>query len=93
MTVCAHAKKDLDAIRHFPTPCNITDTGSWFGLINQVSYAFAATERMLPFCKSLKKGTPFLWNNEPNQLFETSKSMIIKEIEDGVCIFDKSKPT
>ena len=48
---------------------------------------------MLPFRESLKPGTPFLWNDEPNQLFETSKSMIIKEIEDGVCIFDKSKPT
>ena len=46
---------------------------------------------MLPFHESLKPGTPFLWNDEPNQLFETSKSMIIKEIEDGACIFDKSK--
>lgn len=46
---------------------------------------------MLPFRESLKPGTPFLWNDEPNQLFETSKSMIIKKIEDGVCIFDKSK--
>ena len=66
---------------------------SWFGLINQVSYAFAATERMLPFRESLKPGTPFLWNVELNQLFEESKSVIISKIEDGVRIFDKSKPT
>lgn len=85
-------KKVLDAIRHFPTPHNITDTGSWFGLINQVSYALAATERILSFRESMKPWTPFLWNDELNQLFETSKSMIIKEIEDGVRIFDKSKP-
>jgi hypothetical protein len=86
-------KKYLDAIRHFPTPSNITDMRSWFGLINQVSYAFAATERMLPFRESLKPGTPFIWNDKLNQLFEESKLAIISEIEDGVRIFDKSKPT
>ena len=36
-------KKYLDAICNFPTPTNITEVRSWFGLINQVSYAFAAT--------------------------------------------------
>ena len=50
--------KYLDAIRHFPTPSSITDMRSWFGLVNQVSYAFSATERMLPFRESLKPGTP-----------------------------------
>ena len=66
---------------------------SWFGPINQVSYAFAATERMLPFCQLLKPGTPFKWDSELNELFEESKSVIIEEIEEGVRIFDKSKPT
>ncbi|KAK2563995.1 Transposon Ty3-I Gag-Pol polyprotein [Acropora cervicornis] len=37
-------KKYLDIICDFPTPTNITDVCSWFGLINQVSNAFAATE-------------------------------------------------
>ena len=86
-------KKYLDAIRDFPTPTNITDVRSWFGLINQVSYAFAATERMLPFRQLLKPGTPFKWDSELNELFEESKSVIIEEIEEGVRIFDKSKPT
>ena len=35
------ARKYLDAIQNFPRPCNITDIRSWFGLVNQVSYAFA----------------------------------------------------
>ncbi|XP_048575650.1 uncharacterized protein LOC116619407 [Nematostella vectensis] len=86
-------QKYLDAIRKFPTPVNVTDMRSWFGLINQVSYAFAATERMLPFRASLKPGTQFTWTKELDQLFEESKSIIIREIEDGVRIFDKSKPT
>lgn len=86
-------RKYLDAIRDFPTPANITDVRSWFGLINQVSYAFAANERILPFCQLLKPGAPFAWDNDLNNLFEESKSMIIDEIEEGVRIFDKSKLT
>ena len=86
-------RKYLDAIRNFPTPANITDVRSWFGLINQVSYAFAATERMLPFRQLLQPGTPFQWTDELHTLFEESKSVIISEIEEGVRIFDKSKPT
>ena len=86
-------KKYLNAISNFPTPANITDVRSWFGLINQVSYAFAANERMLPFRQLLQPGTPFKWTDELNQLFEESKSVIISEIEEGVRIFDKSKPT
>ena len=68
------------------------DIRSWFGLINQVSYAFAATEHMLPFHQLLQPGTPFKWTAELNQLFNESKSVIIGEIE-GVHIFDKSEPT
>jgi len=55
-------------------------------------YPFAATERMLPFCKSLKPGTLFNWDSELNEQFE-SKSVIVEEMEEGVRIFEKSKPT
>ena len=43
------SKKYLDAIRNFPTPTNTTDIHSWLDLVNQVSYAFATADRMLPF--------------------------------------------
>ena len=86
-------RKFLDAICNFPTPANLTDTRSWFGLINQISYAYAITDRMLPFRQLLKPGTPFHWNDTLNQLFEESKAVIASEIEKGVRIFDKSKPT
>ena len=86
-------RKYLDAIRNFPTPANITDVRSWFGLINQVSYTFAATERILSFRQLPKPGAPFVWDNDLNNLFKESKSVIIDEVEEGVRIFDKSKPT
>ena len=86
-------RKFLNAIRNFPTPANLTDMCSWFGLINQVSYAYAITDCMLPFRQLLKPGTQFHWNDTLNQLFEESKAVIASEIEKGVRIFDKSKPT
>ncbi|CAB4009714.1 Hypothetical predicted protein, partial [Paramuricea clavata] len=86
-------KKFLNAILNFPKPTNITDIRSWFGLINQVSYAFSSTERMLPFRELLKPGSTFHWTPELNTLFEESKSVIVSEIERGVQIFDKSERT
>ena len=83
----------LDAIRNFPKPQSITDMPSWFGLINQVAYAFASAEHMLPFREALKPGSPFTWTQDLEKLFEESKTAIVQEIENGVRIFDKSKPT
>ena len=83
----------LQAIMDFPKPQNITDIRSWFGLLNQVSYAFSMTNKMQPFRALLQPKTVFNWTNELDQLFEESKHKIIQEIEEGVRIFDKSKPT
>jgi hypothetical protein len=41
--------KYIEAIRNFPTPTNISEVRSWFGLINQVAYSFVKTEHMAPF--------------------------------------------
>lgn len=51
------------------------------------------TECMMPFCKLLKPGTPFHWDDKLNQLFKQSKSVILSEIKEGDHIFDKSKLT
>ena len=91
-SVCP-CRKYLNAIHNFPTPANLTDMHSWFGLINRVSFAFAITDRMLPFRRLLKPGTPFHWDDTLNQLFEESKAVIVSEIEKRVRIFDKSRPT
>ena len=86
-------RRYLDAIQNFPPPKNVTDVRSWFGLINQVAYAFSASSRLLPFRSLLKPNTPFEWTSELQQIFEESKAIILSEIEEGVRIFDKTKPT
>ena len=85
--------KYSDAILNFPVPRNIHDIRSWFGLVNQVSYAFSMAKRMLPFRELLKTGQQFQWNSELQEIFDESKDRIVQEIETGVRIFDKSKPT
>ena len=83
----------LDAIKSFPTPKNITDVRSFFGLINQVSYAFASTQKMAPFREFLKPSTKFDWTPALQALFEEAKTFIIREVRNGVQIFDKERTT
>ena len=87
------SQKYLRVIRSFPTPQNITDIRSWFGLINQVAYTFSMTERMSPFRSLLKPDTPFQWDDTLQKLFEEYKTVILDEVCKGVKIFDKTKPT
>lgn len=46
-----------------------------------------------PFRQLLKPGTPFVWNENLETLLQESKVVIINEIEHGVQIFDKRRPT
>ena len=85
--------KLFEAIEDYPTPRNISDIRSWYGLINQVSYTFATTEFLLPFRELLKPNTTFVWTDELNNIFEVSKKVIIEEIKEGVRIFDKGRAT
>lgn len=87
------SKKYLRAIQDFPTPKTITDIRSWFGLVNQVSYAFSMAPTMAPFRELLKPRKIFYWDDTLGELFEQSKHKIIHEIYQGVQIFDKTKPT
>ena len=64
------ARRYLDAIHNFPTLSSITDVRSWFGIMSQVSYAFATADHMLPFHRLLKPDTPFRWDEKLNKLFK-----------------------
>ena len=49
----------LEAIKEFPAPRNITGIRSWFGLVEQSSYAFSKTSIMEPFQPLLKPKAKF----------------------------------
>ncbi len=83
----------IRAITDFPTPQSLTDVRSWFGLVNQVSYAFSITEAMTPFRDLLKPSSKFKWEDRHQTAFAFSKQTIAREIKKGVEIFDKHRPT
>jgi transposase InsO family protein len=83
----------IQAIRDFPRPTDITGARSWFGLINQVSYAFAMTDSMLPFRELLKPSTQFLWTPEMEQAFIHGKEEIVKAVIDGVKSYEMGRTT
>lgn len=56
--------KYIDAIREYPTPNNISDIRSWFGLVNQVSYYADLRNIMEPFRKFLSPKCTFEWTDE-----------------------------
>ena len=87
-------KRVIDAIRNFPTPKNITDIRSWFGLVNQVAYAFSQTKTMAPFRELLsQKNGKFYWDDVLDSLFDQSKTKIINTIKDGVRSYEMNRPT
>ncbi|MEG7522686.1 MAG: hypothetical protein M3H12_06245, partial [Chromatiales bacterium] len=80
--------KVLQSIKNFPTPRNVTDIRSWFGLINQVAYVFAVVDHMRPFRDLLKPDQPFAKTKHLDYLFRQSKIVIVDQIRQGVEIFD-----
>ena len=82
----------LDAIQNFPTPKNVHDIRSWFGLVNQVAYAFAQSQTMAPFRDHLKD-QKFYWDESLDIIFKESKIKIVNLIKEGVRNFEVNRPT
>ena len=85
--------KYLDAIREYPTPVNITDIRSFFGLVNQVSHYAQLRDLMEPFRKFLSPKIKFEWNKDLDDIFAKSKIQIVEAIKNGVQIFDPLRST
>ena len=56
------ASSMLKAIKEFPAPTNITQMRSFFGLVNQVSFAFSMKDTMAPFRELLRPSAAFYWD-------------------------------
>ena len=90
------APKILESISTFPVPKTISDIRGWFGLINQVAPFFASRPIMQPFRELLKpaaKGKQIYWDENLTNLFEESKLVILKAIEQGIKTFEMGKWT
>ena len=85
--------KYLNAIQNFPTPANVTDIRSWFGLVNQVANYAQLRNLIAPFKQFLSPRVQFLWTPELDKKFQESKKAFVAAIEHGVEIFDVSLRT
>ena len=80
----------LNAMLNFPVPKTITDARSWFGLVNQLAWAYSLSPIMLPFRDLVKKSSRFSWNQTLKKAFQESKQVIVKLVRQGVSTFDIS---
>ena len=85
--------KYLDAIQNFPTPSNVTDIRSCFGMVNQVANYAQLRELMTLFQPFLSPRVKFLWTPELDNKFNESKEAIVDAIKQGVEIFDIARRT
>ena len=89
----APSKSMLSAIAEFPEPSNLTDARSWFGLVNQVAWAYSLGPVMQPFRELIKSKAEFQWNATLQKAFIESKNIIIQLVREGVSTFDINRVT
>ena len=80
----------MAAIENFPPPTDLTSVRSWFGLINQVSWAYSISPIMEPFRDLIKPHNNFYWDEVLQELFKLSKAEILSKVE-GVRTFDPTR--
>ena len=77
----------LSSIANFPRPADLTGMRSWFGLIEQVSYAFSKSKIMEPFRELLKAKTEYTWTPALQTSFESARKEIVAIVSNGVKTF------
>merc|ERR1712082_126200 len=83
----------LQAILDFPVPVSLTDVRLWFGLVEQVKYAFAKSELMSPFRELLRQNRKFYWDETLTVLFKKTRAEVAKLVKDGVKTFELGRET
>ena len=83
----------LKSIADFPVPRNLERARAWFGLVNQVAWAYSISPIMEPFRELIKPNNKFHWTTELDELFEKSKIEILNKVKDGVKSFEPHRRT
>ena len=85
--------KILVAIRDFPPPTDIGKARSFFGLLNQVQWAYANSSKMTPFRELVKPNSVFQWTPQLKHLFEEAKHKILQQVKIGVRQYSTDRAT
>ena len=87
------SKSILEVILSFPIPKTLTDARSWFGLVNQVAWAYSLDPVMLSFCELVKRDSHFIWNKSLEDAFEHSKKVVINLVQKDISTLEKDQAT
>ena len=87
------SREFLKSITNFPKPKDISGIRGWFGLVEQVAWAFSKTQLLAPFRHLLSPSAEFIWSDKLEEAFISSKKKIIEAVKDGVQTFDVEKKT
>ena len=87
------SKSILSAIENFPPPTDLKSARSWFGLVNQVSWAYAISPVMQPFRDLIKPNNKFYWDETLTDIFHKSKKELIEKVKEGVKSFQLGRRT
>ena len=90
------SSKFLEAIRSFPRPDSLSAARSFFGMVNQVTYAFAMSAVMEEFRHLLKPETwssGFTWTESLESKFNLAKEKIVEAVVNGVKYFENDRWT
>ena len=66
---------------------------SFFGLINQVSFAFSMKDTMAAFRELLQPSAEFYWDAKLQDLFEEAREEVVRKVEAGVKMFEVDRVT
>ena len=83
----------LSAIENFPPPSDLTSARSWFGLVNQVSWAYSLGPIMQPFRHLIQPNNKFYWDETLSDIFNKSKAELIHKVKEGVKSFQLGRRT
>ena len=83
----------LEAVREFPRPRDISGVRSFFGLVEQVSFAFSKTEVMALFRHLLSLKQKFLWSQELQDAFKRGKQEVLEQVRGGIQSLDLNRTT
>merc|ERR1712082_351871 len=88
------SRQILEDISNFPEPTTLKEARRWFGLIEQVSYAFSIGDTMKNF-RDLVKPTVKTWSWTPTlqEEFRGAKAEIVRRVENGVKMYDINRKT
>ncbi len=87
------SNRTLNAIKNFPPPDDLTKARAFFGLVNQVNWAYANSQEMATFRELVKPNSKYQWTDELKILFEKCKEKIIDQVREGVKRFDTKRIT